>query len=83
MAAKAAARRAREARDAAASASTPPESDRPSGAIPGGQEGSPATIPFSEVADELAKLVKGRRRQEADAAKEIQIDAYHRDRAQG
>lgn len=57
--------------------------DRPSGAILGGQEGSPATIPFSEAADELAKLVKGRRRQDADAAKEIQIDAYHRDRAQG
>jgi len=63
--------------------STPSAPARPSGAILGGQEGSPATIPFSEAADELAKLVADRRRQEADAARVAQRDAYHRDRAQG
>jgi hypothetical protein len=74
-----AARRAK----AALRPSAPSTADRPSGAILGGQEGSPATIPFSEAADELAKLVADRRRQEADAARVAQRDAYHRDRAQG
>lgn len=74
-----AARRAK----AALRPSAPSTADRPSGAILGGQEGSPATIPFSEAADELAKLVADRRRLEADTARAAQRDAYHRDRAQG
>ena len=74
-----AARRAK----AASRPPAPSTADRPSGAIPGGRNEAPATIPFSEAADELAKLVADRRRQEADAARATQRDAYHRDRAQG
>ena len=83
LAAKAA-KRAQGAESASRSASTPPEPDQPSGAIPGGQEGSPATIPFPAAdADELNGQVTGRRRHDAAVARASQRDAYHRDRAQG
>lgn len=78
-----AAKAARRAK-AASRPSAPSTADQPSGAIPGGQEGSPATIPFPAAdADELNGLVTGRRRQDAAVARASQRDAYHRDRAQG
>ena len=82
-----AAKAARRAK-AASRPSAPSTADQPSGAIPGGQEGSPATIPFPAAdadadADELNGQVTGRRRHDAAVARASQRDAYHRDRAQG
>ena len=85
MAEYVAAKAARRAK-AASRPSAPSTADQPSGAIPGGQEGSPATIPFPAAdadADELNGQVTGRRRHDAAVARASQRDAYHRDRAQG
>ena len=75
----AAARRAK----AALHPMTPPTPDRPSGETAGAHETSPMPDELRADADDLNRLVNSRRRQEADAARAAQRDAYHRDRGHG